>query len=110
MSASWRKLAQIKTSGPIPQAPDSISWGWSPAIGVSDEPLGDADAGGLGAQENPGVLIEGGAVPGSGGAAPLVSHLKWLKCGWTGWRIPPCFPRMVATKAAGNCRTQEMTA
>ena len=79
MSASWRELAQIKTSGPIPQAPDSISWGWSPASGVSDVPLGDADAGGLGAQENPGVLTEGGAVPGSGGAAPLVSHLKWLK-------------------------------
>lgn len=109
MSASWRELAQIKTSGPIPQASDSISWGWSPGIGVSDEPLGDADAGGLEAEENPGVLTKGAAVPGSGGAAPLVSHLKWLKFGWTGWRIPQCFPRMV-TKAAGNCRTQEMKA
>ena len=48
MSALWRELAQIKTSGPIPQASDSISWGWGPGIGVSDEPLGDADAGGLG--------------------------------------------------------------
>lgn len=60
MSALWRKLAQIKTSGPIPQASDSISWGWSPGIGVSDGPLGGANAGGLGAQENPAVLTGGG--------------------------------------------------
>ena len=53
MSALWRELAQIKTSGPIPQASDSISWGWGPGIGVSDEPLGDADAGGLGGTGKP---------------------------------------------------------
>lgn len=27
-------------------------------------------------------------MPGSGGAALLISHLNWLKCGWSGWRIP----------------------
>lgn len=27
-------------------------------------------------------------MPGSGGAAPLITCLNWLKCGWSGWRTP----------------------
>ena len=64
--------------------------------------------GAWGAQGNPGVLTEGAGCVWFWGSSPADKSAKLveMRLVWLGDPIPQFFPRTVATKAAGNCRTQ----